>query len=268
MKELFSYTRPGNFNSDAQALVLKIGTNYAAFVVADPSGTELHALRYFSFEKMTTNELEQFSSACRSITSTKNIKLIYDSPVSVVVPFHDSFNNELVTALDSLYGNEGQVTTITGIDGWQLKNCFVVSEEVRESIQEYFPFADGKHQYDIFIRCLGPGLEEGELIVDFKPDEFVIVARQKSKLLFARHFEYQTPADVLFYLLTIAKQLSFSPAELSLKISGLIDSDSALYKELYQYFLHITVRGADWGAAGDYPAHYFTSFNDILKCVS
>jgi hypothetical protein len=268
MKELFSYTKPGLSTPSSHPLVLKIGMNYAAFAVADPTGSTLFSLHYYSFSRTVVDDLKEFTSATRSITSSTDIRLIYDIPMSVVVPFHDAISNDVVRALDGIYGSEGELTSISNIEGWQLKNCFVVDEEIREAVQHLYPMADIIHQYDIFIRCLGPGLEEGELIVDFRPDEFVVVARQQSNLLFARHFEYQTPADVLYYLLKIAGEFRLSPATLSLKISGLIDKDSALYKELYQYFLHIILREADWGSVENYPAHYFTSFNDILKCVS
>jgi hypothetical protein len=52
-------------------------------------------------------------------------------------------------------------------------------------------------------------------------------------------------------------------------LSGLIDKQSALYKELYQYFINIEFSEAGWNMAGtEYPAHFFTSLNDLAQCVS
>jgi hypothetical protein len=49
----------------------------------------------------------------------------------------------------------------------------------------------------------------------------------------------------------------------------MIDQQSALYKELYQYFLHIEFRNASWTIPADeYPAHFFTSLNELAQCVS
>ena len=58
-----------------------------------------------------------------------------------------------------------------------------------------------------------------------------------------------------------------SQYEVQLSISGLVDKDSALYKELYSYFINIEFRNANWTHA-DHPNHFFTHLNDIVKCAS
>ncbi|HNA96743.1 MAG TPA: DUF3822 domain-containing protein, partial [Chitinophagaceae bacterium] len=65
------------------------------------------------------------------------------------------------------------------------------------------------------------------------------------------------------------QQFSLSQQTVSVRLSGLIDKQSALYKDLYQYFREITFREAGWHTVEpEYPAHFFTSLNDLAPCVS
>jgi hypothetical protein len=109
--------------------------------------------------------------------------------------------------------------------------------------------------------------EEGNMYVDFRPDDFTVLLVKSSRLLLAQTYTYSTPEDVVYYLLKICAQLGLSQQELQLQVSGLIDSDSALYKELYQYFLNIEFRESGW-QGNEYPAHFFTTLNDLARCAS
>ncbi|MBL0129692.1 MAG: hypothetical protein IPP43_00005, partial [Chitinophagaceae bacterium] len=47
-----------------------------------------------------------------------------------------------------------------------------------------------------------------------------------------------------------------------------IDKQSSLYKELYQYFIGVEFSDASWNSMREFPDHFFTSLNDLAKCVS
>ena len=51
--------------------------------------------------------------------------------------------------------------------------------------------------------------------------------------------------------------------------AGGVSKKVRLYKDLYQYFIHITFRSSNWETAEDeYPGHFFTSLNDLAICAS
>jgi hypothetical protein len=59
-----------------------------------------------------------------------------------------------------------------------------------------------------------------------------------------------------------------SPAEVSVVLTGLLEKDSALFKELWQYFAQIELREAEFMADDlPFPQHYFTTLNDLLLCA-
>jgi hypothetical protein len=83
-----------------------------------------------------------------------------------------------------------------------------------------------------------------------------------------QNYPYATPADVLFYILSVCEAQLVSPAEVSVVLTGLLEKDSALFKELWQYFAHIELREAEFMADDlPFPQHYFTTLNDLLLCA-
>ena len=96
-----------------------------------------------------------------------------------------------------------------------------------------------------------------------------VYAARQDILLLSQYYPYSTPGDVVYYLLKICHQFSLPQQEVQLQLSGLIEKQSALYKELYQYFIKIDFRDASWNIPdSEYPNHFFTSLNDLAQCVS
>ena len=87
-------------------------------------------------------------------------------------------------------------------------------------------------------------------------------------MLLAQTFQYKTPSDVVYYLIKACSQNSLSRKDVKVQLTGLIEKESFLYKELNQYFLNLEFRKAAWNSENEFPAHYFTSLNDLAKCVS
>jgi hypothetical protein len=139
----------------------------------------------------------------------------------------------------------------------------LVTEQTKNWVTANFPSAMLPDQFEINLKNnAGDGL-----YADFKTDQLSVVLIKDSKLLLVANYDYETSADLLWHFLNICDHFSLSPKKVQLKLSGFIEKDSALYKELYQYFLHLEFDNADWGACGDYPAHYFSSFNKLVRCA-
>jgi hypothetical protein len=110
------------------------------------------------------------------------------------------------------------------------------------------------------------------MFIDFKQDEISVIILNESKLLLAQTFSYTTPEDVLYYLLKCCQQLGLSQQQVKVYLSGLIEKDSAIYRELYKYFIDLefeTLRN-DIKLAEElkvHPEHYFSSISKLASCV-
>ena len=110
------------------------------------------------------------------------------------------------------------------------------------------------------------------MFIDFKTAEFSVVIIKSNKLLLAKTFSYATPDDVLYYLLKCCQQLNISQQTVRLSLSGLIEKDSAVYRELYKYFINLEFESlpADIKLAEaltEHPPHYFSSISKLAACV-
>jgi Protein of unknown function (DUF3822) len=193
----------------------------------------------------------------------------YDFPQSILAPSVFYKPEESQALLNTMYGVlPGTHIISERIAEWQLYNTYAISAEVQQWVNKKFPAAQFWHQYSLGIKKINAADSGGCLLVDFRENDFTLLAANSSRLLLAQSFSYTTPDDIVYYLLKTCRQFSLLQKEVQLQLSGLIDKQSSLFKELYQYFIHIAFREADWNAGSEYPAHFFTSLNDLAKCAS
>lgn len=103
--------------------------------------------------------------------------------------------------------------------------------------------------------------------VQFYNTFFIAVLRKEGQLQLIQTFVYETPEDVLYHLLNISERFSLNRGELLIEISGMVDLQYKLYREMKHYFKNIEVRKVhkdNWSPElNEYPAHYFTPFFNL-----
>jgi hypothetical protein len=252
-------------------LLLQAGENYLAFAVAGKGTEAVQELAYCIFEDMDSSALADFLSNYPLLKEQYyDIQVMFDSDSSHFIPSAGYNAGEAESFLKTLSGvNEGCRIVSEFIPEWQLYNCYAVDNVLWEWVNLIFPFAKYRHSFTLMLKNAGAASAAGCILVDFGTGSFSVLATAGNKLLVTNSAAYSTPEDVLFVLLKICNQNNLSQANVSLKLSGLIDRDSALYKELYQYFINIEFREAGWNTGShEYPPHFFTSLNDLAQCVS
>ncbi len=268
MKQLF--TIENNETIAVQpVLSLRLGNHHLGYSITNPGGEVLYRLAYYRTEQTDSAALEELMQLAPVLKEQfYSVQVSWDFTGSALLSSADHQPEESGKLLRALYGTNGQEAVITeNIADWQLYNMYAVPAELLHKVQQQFPAAQSRHQFSLAIKQVIAATEQGNMYVDFRPDDFTIMLVRSSRLLLAQTYAYSTPEDVLYYLLKCCEQLGLSQQELQLQVSGLIDIDSALYKELYQYFLHIDFRQSGW-QANDYPAHFFTTLNDLARCAS
>jgi hypothetical protein len=269
LKQLFHIKREGAENVQ-QVLSLRLGEKHGSFSITNKQGNELYELTYCSIEEWNENSLADLFASYPSLQhSFYQVFISYDYPQSILTPSAIYKPEESQLLLRTMHG------VVTGshliselISEWQLYNLYAVPDEVYKRINQKFPAATSRHQYSLAVKKINTADNEGSLAVDFRQNDFTVIAGRQSRILLAQTFEYTTPDDVLYYLLKTCRQFSLLQKEVHLQLSGLIDKQSSLYKELYQYFIHIEFREAGWNTGSDYPTHFFTSLNDLAQCAS
>lgn len=100
--------------------------------------------------------------------------------------------------------------------------------------------------------------------------QFQLTVVEQEQLLLHNIFTYQTSEDFIYYLLFTLDQLDIKNEEASIKITGEVDKDSAIYQMLYKY-----IRTVNFGSRpkninysyilADIPEHHhYELFNQFL----
>ena len=274
MKQLFHIKR-GSAENVQLVLSLRLGEKHGSFAITNKTGDELYELAYCVVDDPVVsgwneNSLADLFTAYPILGSSfQQVLIAYDGSQSIFTPSAFYKEEESLSLLATSYGVlSGYHINHELIAEWQLYNTYAVPDEVYKWVHQKFPAATTCHQYSLAVKKMNAAGSAGHLLVDFRKDDFTIILAKDSKLMLAQCFPYTTPGDIVYYLLKTCHQFNLSQVEVNLHLSGLIDKQSALYKELYQYFIHTEFREAAWNTGSEYPAHFFTSLNDLALCAS
>lgn len=268
MKQLF-HIETGKTENVQQVLSLRLGENHVSFSITDITGNELYELAYGSigWDKDTLTDF--FNNYPSLQNSFYRVLIAYDYPQSILIPSAIYQPETAQLFLRTTHGVLAGSDIISElISAWQVYNTYAVPREQHKWINQRFPAARSWHQYSLAVKKINAVGNAGHLLVDFRTDYFTLLVAKDSKMILAQCFSYTTPGDVLYYLLKTCWQFSLSQKDVSLQLSGLVDKNSALFKELFQYFINLEFRGAGWDTGSEYPGHFFTSLNDLAQCAS
>ena len=269
MKKIFQIKEERSGDLIQPMLQIRAGENHFSAAITDHASGELERLVYYlDPEGISVGALrEVIDQEIAAAISFYQVIICYDFPGHALVP-SNGFRQEEASLFQPA-ATPASVVITESIPEWQLYNVYPVPVELHQYFNSRFPTAQYRNQFTAGLKKLELSSREGSLLIDIRHHDFSVMAAKAGKLLLAQTYEYSVPDDIIYYLLRICRQFELSQQEVVLNLSGLIDQDSALYKELFQYFIHLGFRDSSWKGLGrDFPAHFFTSLNDIEQCVS
>jgi len=272
LKQLFHIKSQASPDPIDPVLSLRIGERHCSFAVTDRSAKEIYSLAYYSGDEVNAESLGSIFMAHPELSrGFHSVQVGFDHPQSLLVPFQLFDKDAAPQIMSTMFGKkEGTEVLSEPVKEWQLYNIYSVNGELRNWLARKFTSANYYHNYSVSIRL--PSSNGDRLVINLQTDEFSIVGMKHDKLVIAVTYEYASPSDVLYHLLKICELHSFSQRDTEICIAGLIERESALFREIYQYFLHTSFREPGWDASnlGDnqFPNHFFTPLNDLARCAS
>ena len=256
-----------DIDSTMSTLALILGNDYLAYAVHNDNN-ELAVLKRCWFAQPADTALQTVLQTDKVLHSVfKKIITAFDYEAYTLLPA--AMNNGDHTPL--LYLNEANLQDhiiSEVITGRQLANIYAVPHQLLNSVLTYFPSSKFWHLQSVHIKNAPKDVGHGSLDVDFGNQFFFVTATHEDAILLSKRYDYQSPADVLFYLLKICEAYHLSQEQVHLNLSGLIDENSDMYRTLYEYFLEISFRLPSWVHGNTYPSHYFTVLNYVALCES
>lgn len=270
MKQLFQIKDEGGSENIQTVLSLLIGEKHISYAITDYNSKDVKQIAWDSAEVVNVSALEEWYNLHPTLKNDfSKIQLGYNFSQSTFISAADfQKEKEKEILMNFLDINNSSIIVSEPIIEWQLVNTYAIPVSIYNWVNEKFPAANYSNQYSVIIKSVNAAYAEGSLIIDFRPEEFSVIVKKQNNFLLAQTFCYSQPEDVIYYLMKIVQQYAISQQEVVLQLSGLIDWQSSLFKELYQYFINIEFREGDWILPPtEYPSHFFTSLNDLVRCV-
>lgn len=251
-------------------LAIQASEDHFAFVLTDRAGDQLYQLQYFSIQDWNAEVVnEVLSKLPSSEVGLQGVEIVCETNEFTIVPVTGFQEDKLAAIHEALHPHtRDKVLKMESLAEWQMYIGYSAPAILMNTLQHLYPEARIRHSLKLFLQQAGQSGMQGKLLVSIRPRHFFGVLLRNNRFQFAKEFLYENPADVLYYLLRICEDHLISPNEVEIELTGLIDQESALFVELWQYFSHLRIRAADWKTAqNDFPAHYFTHLNDLVKCA-
>ena len=252
---------------------MRIGERHYCYAVSSKSGSDLYSLGFFTNEEMNGDVLSQIYSHHNELhQSFDEVQVSYDHSNSILVPVNYYDAEAAKTILGVMCGNIiGSSVISEPLNDRELYNIYAVPNDIHDWVSRVFPSYKYRHNYTLSVGRL-PSDPADHILVNFTTDEFSFIVIKDGQLQIAQTLNYSSPEDILYHLLKACNQFSLSRGEIQLYISGLVEKESQLFRELYHYFLFAEFRDPAWqipaSASNSYPAHFFTSLNDLAQCAS
>jgi Protein of unknown function (DUF3822) len=200
--------------------------------------------------------------------------IVYNYPDAQLVPAQQWDLSTNKPLLDLMTGDLRKGLVLSEkIKGQEVYTLYRVPRGVHDLLQRKFAAGNYWHFYSVFLNALSPVAEAGNMFhLCFYPDTLVLAVKAGEQLLLTQQFGFDQPEDVSWFLLNAATQLELSKDDLYLRVSGLIEPDSATFLDMSKYFSHISLdTETGWNNPGtafnEYPAHYFSTLLKMALCV-
>ncbi|MDN3657594.1 DUF3822 family protein [Ferruginibacter paludis] len=235
------------------------------------------ALSVYHFSAATTND--KAADYFKDIVSEqpllrqsfKKVSIIYAFSEALLVPARFVNTATATEMLNLVYGEEDEsVTKSDLVYQLNLQNIYRIPKSVEEVVANLYPSAAHWHLYSILSGAKKDTINL--LYCIFSTNHFMVQLIKNGQLQIIQQFDYKLPEDAAYYLLSICEQFGAPLKETEVVLNGMIDQESALYKELKKYLPEIRFCSLPETFTYDegiknYAPHYFSHLFEIAACV-
>jgi len=258
----------GNGNTGCDILLLEIGEGYCCHALLKGNERTFQQIQYITFDEVEAEEkLVEIITELKK-ENCEEVIVCSSFPQSLLTPKQGHKNDYIL--LNVLHDSPSQKFLKDEIQEWQMCVTYAIPLAIFKSIKEKFRFAEFMHVYTPSIKVFNGFISPNQIDISFGTHQFRVLVKKEKHVQLAQTYSYKSPLDVVYYLLKICYEFGLQQSDVSVIVSGLIDEDSAMYKELHNYFsdLHFAQAPSYTVPENEYPQHYFTSLYNLAACVS
>jgi hypothetical protein len=263
LKTVFSL---GDSNQRTGVLLVELGQDHCCYAFLDKENKAINFLKYIGFED---HEAEEKLAGILTELDQPVYQVVISSsyPQALLVP--RNHNTSSISLLDPVYDLPLQKQLNDAINEWQISAVYSLPLKVYEQLVTKYPSASIFHTYTTALRINNGFVAENQVDVQISTQQFRVLVKKENQIQLAQTYSYRSPLDVVYFLLKICYELGLDQSSVFVVLSGLVEQDSAMYKELHSYFmnLHFAQPGIYTMPENDLPQHYFTSLYNLAACA-
>ncbi len=265
------------FNKDT--LIIEVGNFHVVCLVKSEKNKSITAFEFFKIE-VDNNDWSEIFYELRTNSdlmdkSYNNTLVFYHFEQSVLIPAY-KFNASVTEAYLNLIHGEAEnslvKTEMIVLGGEKIYNAFRISKSLQESVNRNFLSLSEHHIYSgILNYTFSDSVDKSTdvLLVNFYYKHLVITAVINNQLQIIQSYSFETAEDVLYHLLNIAEKFKMAIDHCNLTVSGILDTNDLVFKNIQQYFRNVHLNTIDFENSSlekfsAYPSHYFTPFFNLM----
>lgn len=260
-------------------MLVEVGIYGISFIWYHPAPFSVLGVKMYSFSKKLSHKIqaEHIKELCANPGfKQKSVTICFNYQDSLLIPVAYYEAEVAHHLLNLIYGLKyytvlhDDLTETEFLGNTAVKNVYRVAPEIHEMILSLFPTAHTKHSSSLQINNID--LQDGIRCIVYQ-QWIKVFLYSKGTFKFVQYFFYKTPTDVAYHLLNTCNQHSVNAELTNIQISGMIDKDSSLYRELSKYFSNLvfisTPQLSDFESdIVDSESHFYSHLTQLAQCVS
>jgi len=232
-------------NGDKCDLLLEAGNEDFSLLFYDKESKTVSGALLYELTYNVQPEIDAISSIENILNNNSHfikkagtVTILYNVNEATLIPiqYYDGYANE--DYLNLIYGNTVNTQILTDeIEEKQIMNVYRAQNPMVLALNKFFPHAKYCHSGSLQLQLFAQRADTLHCIVYNR--QIKVLFYKNGKLQLLQYYAYGTAADMLYCLLNVCAQYDVSPASVSLVLYGLIEQNSNLYKEIYNYFLNV-----------------------------
>lgn len=257
-------------------LIIETGNTHFACLVKNDADETITAFEWFKHSKDDTRNFDALFTSIKQASRLLDQYyaqqcLFVNNEFGMLVPPALFKKDSVDDYLDVVMGEKFKTISLHNevSVGEGFVNVFRVYNEITDVLNRHLLPDKVQHTYGQVLKQIYSigNIPPTFIKVQFYDSEIIVAILKNGKLQFMQSFTYQSPEDVLYYLLSLCQRLQLNIGFLAIKVSGMIDLHTPLYGQLVKYFHNVSVETVDPGRisfdTGDYPSHYFTPIYNL-----
>jgi hypothetical protein len=266
---------PVDINAEETSLVGEVSNEGFSYFFLNDKNKTVNGLTVFHFEKKETENnvpvllKKIFDEQPGLAGNYKNVYISYSFNESILTPnvYYNSAQN--AENIDLVYGDlYNGIILADDVQEKNLFNVYRIPYDIYQAVAGHFPLAKVTHQYSVLVKQLQ---NQGDVMkIIFYQNKIVIALAKNDKLQIVQTFNYATAEDVVYHMLNICNE--FGVEKVKVELCGMIEKDSALYKQIHKYFLMTSFAELPGAltyteSLKEFPSHFFSHLFSIALCV-